>query len=75
MSTGLTPIAIAADASFRTAFQQGTYRLCVSGFPPGLILKSMTSGDVDLLAEPLRIEPQKGPAVPEVVVTFAEVSR
>jgi hypothetical protein len=68
-------VAVAADGTFKTALPEGEYQLSIDGFPPGLSLKSISSGNVDLLAEPLRVQPRNGPAMSNVVVILAATPR
>jgi hypothetical protein len=70
-----SPIAIAMDGTFKTALTEGDYQLSVEGFPPGLILKSISHRGVDLLAGPLRIQPRDGPALADIVVTLGATPR
>jgi hypothetical protein len=58
-------------SQFAMTLINGSYELSVGGLPSGYIVKSITSGSVDLLTEPLRIEPEKGPVGPDVLVTLA----
>jgi hypothetical protein len=59
---------IAGNGTFRMILPEGTYRFMTSGFPAGYSVRSMKSGSVDLLREPL-IAVGTAP-IPEVVVTI-----
>jgi hypothetical protein len=74
-STGSTPIAVASDGTFKTALQEGAYRVSIDGLPVGYALKSISSGFADLLKEPLRIEPGLGPVAPDVIVVITPIRR
>jgi hypothetical protein len=73
--TAVTPIPVAADGTFKTALQEGAYQVSAEGFPPGLTVKSITSGNVDLRAGALEIQPRNGPGAPDVVVTLMATPR
>jgi hypothetical protein len=60
--------ALASNGTFRMILPEGTYRFMTSGFPAGYSVRSMKSGAVDLLTEPL-VAVGAAP-IPEVVVTF-----
>ena len=59
--------AVAGNGTFRMILPEGTYRFTTRGFPAGYSIRSMNSGSVDLLTEPLNAI---GTApIPEIVVT------
>jgi len=45
--------ALASNGTFRMILPEGTYRFMTSGFPAGYSVRSMKSGAMDLLTEPL----------------------
>jgi hypothetical protein len=47
---------------------EGEYRITIDGLPQGYILKSMTSGSVDLMQTPLKI---MASTPSEIVVTIS----
>jgi len=61
--------ALAGNGTFRMILPEGTYRFLTSGIPAGYSVRSMKSGAVDLLTEPLVAVGSA--AIPEVVVTIA----
>ena len=65
--TGNSVNALAGNGTFRMILPEGTYRFMTSGFPAGYSVRSMKSGAVDLLTEPL-IAVGAAP-IPEIVVT------
>jgi len=66
--TGNSVNALAGNGTFRMILPEGTYRFITSGFPAGYSVRSMKSGSVDLLTEPL-VAVGAAP-IPEVVVTI-----
>jgi hypothetical protein len=46
------------------------FSISVVGLPSGYVVKSMTAGSTDLLAQPLKIPPG-ATAVPEIVIILA----
>ena len=57
-----------ANQTFRATLPEGFFVFTTSGLPSGLFLKSVTSGDTDLLAGPLRVARTQLPA--EIIVTL-----
>jgi hypothetical protein len=59
--------ALAVNGTFRMILPEGTYRFTMNGFPVGYSVRSMKSGSVDLLNEPLSAIGTS--PIPELIVT------
>jgi TonB family protein len=57
---------------FQTQIPEGEYRIGWSALPAGYLLKSITSGNTDLLSTPLKV--MVGSSMPPVVVTLGVTS-
>jgi hypothetical protein len=54
-SFGSRKIEVRPQGSFSTMVTEGEYRITIDGLPPGYVLKSMTSGPVDLMQSSLKV--------------------
>jgi hypothetical protein len=70
-----TLFAVGNDGTFKMALQEGTYAFSVTDLPAGFEIISIASGSVNLLPDPLRIEPRNGPVMPDVIVTLSALPR
>src|SRR5262249_21395652 len=57
-----------ADGTLRAVLREGEYQLAWSSLPSGYLVKSITSGSLDLLKNSLRIT--RGTPVPPIVLTL-----
>jgi hypothetical protein len=55
------PARVSAAPTFTTQLRAGDQRINVNGIPAGYVLKSMTSGGVDLTRNPLKVGPGVAP--------------
>jgi len=62
---------IAADGSFRFRLSEGSYQIGMRNFPLGFAVKSISSGEIDVLKASLKIAP--GETLKDIVVTVATV--
>jgi len=73
-NTGTT-YQVAADGTFKMSLSEGRYDVTVRSLPVGYSVKSISSGATELADRTLRIQPQDGPAAPDLVVTIASLPR
>jgi len=73
-NTGTT-FQVAADGTFKTSLSEGRYDVTVRNLPVGYSVKSISSGATELADRTLSIQPQNGPAAPDLVVTIASLPR
>ena len=69
---GSAATSMAPDRTFRIVLPEGHYTLLVRNLPGTYTVRSIASGSLDLLKEPLRIDAQDPPAHIDVVLEYRE---